>query len=148
MAVSITAVLTEDYPTLVSVWSSSVLATHDFLSATDYDDIKQQLIPAYFPAVTLYKAVDAQTQKTVGFVGVLDGCVEMLFVDAKARGLGVGTALLEYAVRHLAATRVDVNEQNPQAVGFYRHYGFQQVGRSALDAAGKPYPILHLALAG
>jgi putative acetyltransferase len=44
------------------------------------------------------------------------------------------------------ASTVDVNEQNPQAVGFYLHEGFQQVGRSPLDGLGKPYPLLHLSL--
>ncbi|MFU6774762.1 GNAT family N-acetyltransferase, partial [Pseudomonas aeruginosa] len=41
---------------------------------------------------------------------------------------------------------VDVNEQNPQACGFYRHYGFRQTGRSATDSAGRPFPLLHMSL--
>ncbi|WP_435655920.1 hypothetical protein [Brucella pituitosa] len=39
---------------------------------------------------------------------------------------------------------VDVNEQNTQGVGFYKHMGFGQVGRSELDDQGKAYPILKL----
>jgi hypothetical protein len=42
---------------------------------------------------------------------------------------------------------VDVNEQNGQAAGFYARMGFRQAGRSACDAFGHPYPILHLELA-
>ena len=42
--------------------------------------------------------------------------------------------------------KVDVNEQNPQALGFYQHYGFEVIDRSPLDGSGKPYPILHMAL--
>jgi putative acetyltransferase len=41
---------------------------------------------------------------------------------------------------------VDVNEQNPQGVGFYRHMGFEQVGRSELDGQGNPFPLLHMRL--
>lgn len=37
-----------------------------------------------------------------------------------------------------------MNEQNPQALGFYRRMGYKIVGRDALDATGKPFPILHL----
>ncbi|MGY0625916.1 MAG: GNAT family N-acetyltransferase, partial [Paraglaciecola chathamensis] len=44
------------------------------------------------------------------------------------------------------ATKVDVNEQNPKALGFYQRIGFKVVGRSELDGQGKPYPLLHLAL--
>lgn len=42
---------------------------------------------------------------------------------------------------------VDVNEQNEQAAGFYRHMGFVVKHRSALDEQGNPFPVLHLALA-
>jgi putative acetyltransferase len=41
--------------------------------------------------------------------------------------------------------RVDVNEGNPGALAFYRRLGFTQTGRSPLDGAGRPYPLLHLA---
>jgi putative acetyltransferase len=46
----------------------------------------------------------------------------------------------------LGARRVDVNEQNPQALGFYRRFGFEVVSRDAVDGLGLPYPILHCAL--
>lgn len=146
MTIRIEPVCTDDYPRLVDIWSTSVLATHDFLQPADYDEIKQQLMPAYFPAVSLYKATHTESQNILGFLGVLHGCVEMLFIDASARGHGVGTTLLNYAVYDLGATTLDVNEQNTQAVGFYLHYGCIQTGRSELDAAGKPYPTLHLSL--
>lgn len=42
------------------------------------------------------------------------------------------------------ATSVDVNEQNPQAIGFYEHHGFRTVSRTTHDPSGKPYPILHM----
>lgn len=42
--------------------------------------------------------------------------------------------------------RVDVNEQNVQAAGFYARLGFRVTGRDATDPSGRPYPILHLSL--
>ena len=39
-----------------------------------------------------------------------------------------------------------MNEQNPQALGFYLRMGYQITGRDALDPTGKPFPILHLSL--
>ena len=44
------------------------------------------------------------------------------------------------------ATTLDVNEQNPQAIGFYEHEGFVVEGRSATDDAGRPFPLLHMRL--
>lgn len=70
--------------------------------------------------------------------------LEMLFVDNAYRGHGVGTALLLKALAEIPDLRVDVNEQNPQAVGFYERHGFITTARSDHDADGRPFPILHL----
>ena len=53
---------------------------------------------------------------------------------------GVGAALPDYAVKDLGARRLDVDEQNAQAVGFYLHYGFEVVSRSEIDGMGDPFP--------
>lgn len=133
-----------EFPELVRIWRSAVLATHDFLGEADFVRIERVLPEQYFPAVTLLVAdVDG---KAVGFAGVADGNLEMLFVDDAYRGTGVGSALLDRVVTRHGVTRVDVNEQNPQAVDFYLHHGFGQTGRSDTDWDGRPYPILHLAL--
>ena len=42
------------------------------------------------------------------------------------------------------ATLVDVNEDNKQAIDFYLHIGFIVESRSAVDSAGRPFPLLHL----
>lgn len=70
----------------------------------------------------------------------------MLFVDDASRGKGVGKLLLKYAIAELGVNEVDVNEQNPQGVAFYRHMGFEQVGRSELDGQGNAFPLLHMRL--
>lgn len=131
-----------EFPELVRIWRSAVLATHDFLDEADFVHIEQALPEQFFPAVTLLVADVAG--EAVGFAGVADGNLEMLFVDAGHRGQGIGSALLGEVVTHHGVTRVDVNEQNPQAVGFYLHHGFGQTGRSDTDGDGRPYPILHL----
>jgi putative acetyltransferase len=135
-----------EYPALVAVWRSAVAATHDFLTPADRDDIEAHLASDYLPAVRLRVAeVDGAP---AGFAGTADGTLEMLFVDAAHRGTGVGTALVEDAITRSGVTRVDVNEQNAAAAGFYVRRGFGVVGRSETDDAGRPYPVLHLRLAG
>jgi putative acetyltransferase len=42
--------------------------------------------------------------------------------------------------------KFDVNEQNDQAVGFYKKCGFETTSRSELDFSGKPYQTLHVEL--
>jgi len=133
----------EEYPRLVAVWRSAVDATHDFLDAEHRDAIEARLASDYFPQVDL--SVAERDGVVVGFAGTAGDRLEMLFVDAAERGRGTGSALLAHVVG-LGVTAVDVNEQNPQAVAFYRRRGFDVVGRSALDGDGRPYPLLHLAI--
>lgn len=97
----------------------------------------------YFRMVDIYVYKNEQG-KAIGFIGVSESMVEMLFVDATFRGRAVGKKLLEYAIYTLNVYKLDVNEQNTQALGFYTHMGFKITGRSQTDSEGTPYPLLHL----
>lgn len=132
-----------DYPCLAAIWESSVRATHDFLKEEDFEHYKEQL-PTYFPYVSLYGF--GLNGTLVGFIGVAAGNIEMLFIDNNYRGKGVGRKLVSFAIKNLDVTKVDVNEQNEQAAGFYKHIGFKVCKRSATDSEGKAYPILHMKL--
>lgn len=135
----------KDCPQLAEIWESAVSNTHDFLSAEDFSFYKERL-PEYFRFVELYGF--EQDGALVGFLGVAGNGVEMLFVHNDFRGCGIGRKLLRFALDSLHADRLDVNEQNAQAVGFYEHMGFVAEGRSDLDSDGKPYPILHMRYRG
>ncbi|AEF55319.1 acetyltransferase [Marinomonas posidonica] len=134
-----------DYATLIEIWEASVRATHDFLQEEDIVTLKPLILEHYFDAVDLKCAKD-KNDKILGFCGVHEGNIEMLFISPETRGSGVGSQLTDYAVNHQGATKVDVNEQNKQALGFYERVGFSVVGRSPLDGQGKPYPLLHMEL--
>lgn len=138
-------VLPENYVEMLNIWENSVRATHNFITEEDIEFFKPIIIEQAFPTVTL-KCVKDESGSMLGFVGVHDSKVEMLFILNEARGQGVGKVLLHYAIKQLNATKVDVNEQNPLAVGFYEHMGFKIVSRSPLDDMGKPFPILHMTL--
>ncbi|KQS47393.1 MAG: GNAT family N-acetyltransferase [Flavobacterium sp.] len=134
-----------EYGKILSVWESSVKATHDFLIEEDFEFYKN-LIPQYLGAVTL-KSLKDENGQILGFMGTADGNLEMLFVHAEARGLGVGKILLTHALENENITKVDVNRDNTQAIGFYEKFGFHTVASSEVDGCGKPYPILHMMLA-
>lgn len=138
-------VLPDNYSEMLRVWESSVRATHDFLTEADIESFKPMIMEHAFPAVSL-KCVKNNSGSILGFVGVQDEKVEMLFVLNESRGHGVGKQLLRYAIDNQGATKVDVNEQNPLAVGFYQYMGFRVISRSPHDDMGKPFPILHMAL--
>jgi putative acetyltransferase len=134
-----------EYQEVVEVWEASVRATHLFLKEEDIVYFKPLILNEYLKAVDLRGVKNAQ-QEIIGFLGVAEGKIEMLFIHPDARGRGVGKLLVEYALQHMKVTKVDVNEQNEQAVGFYEHVGFKTVSRSELDSLGMPYPILHMEL--
>lgn len=130
-----------DYPILVDIWKSAVLSTHDFLKKEDFLYYREHL-PTYFQYVTLYGY--EHNGRWVGFIGVAENNIEMLFVHNDYRSRGIGKRLVMYGIEKLQVYKVDVNEQNIQAIGFYQHMGFSVITRSDLDAEGKAYPILHM----
>ena len=135
----------EDFPRIVEVWELSVRATHHFLTEADIQLFKPLVRDEFIHMVELACMRD-DAGNVVGFVGVADGKIEMLFIDPSWRGKGIGRKLLCYAVETLGATLVDVNEQNDQAVGFYLKMGFEVEARSELDGMGMPFPLLHMRL--
>ena len=129
---------------LFALWRASVEATHDFLGPDDIDRIAGYVPEALAGVGQLAVAVDEATGAVLGFAGVDGDKLEMLFIDPAMRGQGIGRALLAFATEELGARRLDVNEQNPQARGFYEHCGWRIVGRSETDSQGDPYPLLHM----
>ncbi len=129
---------------LVRVWERSVRATHEFLSDAEVAEIKPFVPQALMGVGAL--VVAEKDGEAVGFMGVQDGRLEMLFLDPEARGQGLGRELLTYGIDRLGVAELTVNEQNPQAVGFYEHMGFSTYRRTDLDEEGRPYPLLYMRL--
>lgn len=141
----------EDAARALEIWRGAVLATHHFLSPEDFALIEGQVARDYLPHAPLWLAVDGQ-DRPLGFMGLTGQHLDSLFIAPESRGGGVGRALVAHALALGgglgAALTVDVNEQNPQAIGFYERLGFLRTGWSATDDAGRPYPLIHMRLAG
>lgn len=135
--------LITEYGDLVKIWESSVRATHQFLKEEHLLYFKKLVEEKYLHLVHLVCVRDEQ-KRIVAFMGVSEDNIEMLFVDASERGKGIGKLLIQHAIQNMHLQKVDVNEQNKQAVGFYQSLGFEVISRSSLDGTGKPYPILHM----
>lgn len=135
----------KDMEEILDTWESSVRATHDFLSEEDIISIKPQVMEG---AKYVSKLLCVRDNNGIikAFMGIHDFKIEMLFVSNESRGHGFGKRLVEYAIEVLNVNYVDVNEQNPQALGFYEHIGFKVFKKSELDEQGNPFPILHMKL--
>ena len=131
-----------DYGPMLAIWERAVRATHRFLSETDILNLRAE-IPTYFDQVELW-IVDV-ANRPVAFMGMDGQHIAMLFVDPPWHRIGIGSALITFALQQYGLPlTVDVNEQNPAAYAFYLCQGFRELGRSPLDDQGRPFPLLHL----
>lgn len=134
-----------EHAALVALWERSVRATHGFLTEADISDLRPQVFEALsYDALELWVLTDP-TDVPLGFMGLVDHDIAALFLEPAARGRGGGRQLVAHAqeLRGESLT-VDVNEQNPAALGFYEALGFVVVGRSPVDGDGRPFPLLHM----
>lgn len=127
---------------LMDIWENSVRATHLFLTEEDILRIAEYVPQALTQIPVLIAA--KKDGKIVGFMGIDQDSLEMLFILDKERGQGIGKKLLEYAILNENVNRLSVNEQNPQAKGFYEYMGFVVEKRSEQDDQGNPFPLLHM----
>lgn len=95
-------------------------------SEADIRELRSLLPVRYLPAVELRCLRDAG--RIVAFIGLNGSHIAMLFVRPEYRGRGCGRKLVEWAVARQGADSVDVNEQNPQAVGFTCVWGLRLSG--------------------
>lgn len=128
---------------LLSIWEKSVKATHKFLSDTEIEKIKEY-VPEGLRNVSHLIIITDDEDSPIAFMGIENKLIEMLFVSPDQRGHGLGTMLINYGIENYAINKVNVNEQNPIAKGFYEHLGFKVYRRSETDEQGNPYPILYI----
>lgn len=127
---------------LLEIWEASVRATHLFLSN---EEIKNIYVPRALNGVEHLLIAEDDKGRAVAFMRIEDGSLEMLFISPEERGKGLGKRLIQHGIENYAVKRLTVNEQNPQAKGFYEHMGFHVYKRTELDERGNPYPLLYMA---
>ena len=135
-----------DREALVDIWLRSVQATHSFLTEQDI----QSLLPPTRDYLTSDEpelwVLCSNTEEIMGFMGLSEGKIDALFLAPEFQGRGGGRQLVQHAQHLQGNLTVDVNEQNPAARRFYEACGFIVEGRSELDDAGRPFPLLYMRL--
>lgn len=128
---------------LLGVWESSVKATHLFLSENEINGIKKY-VPQALTEIPHLIIAENENQVPLGFMGIVEQHLEMLFISHEERGKGIGKELLQYGMEKYSINDLAVNEQNPLAKGFYEHMGFKVYKRTDNDEQGNPYPLLYM----
>ena len=130
---------------LLEVWEASVRATHFFLTPAEIEAIRAY-VPQALREVPHLVVAEGERGFPIGFMGIAGRRLEMLFLSPEERGKGLGRKLLQYGMDHYRVSELAVNEQNPQAGGFYEHMGFRAYKRTETDEQGGPYPLLYMKL--
>lgn len=130
---------------LLKVWEKSVRATHTFLSNEEILEIKKY-VPEALNNISHLLIDTNEDKKPIAFMGIESNKLEMLFITPECRGMGIGKRMLLHGIERYGVNDLAVNEDNPQAKGFYEHMGFRFYQRHELDNQGKPYPVLYMKL--
>ena len=136
---------------LHALWLRSVRATHTFLAEADIMYYAPLVAEALVSDMELWAIYEREDSEPAGFMALAapepfggKWKLEALFIDAGKVRRGFGKCLVEYAVNVKGKLVLDVNEQNPEAEAFYLSMGFVKTGRSPLDGAGMPFPLIHM----
>lgn len=78
---------------LLEVWESSVKATHLFLSENEIEEIKKY-VPQALNEIPHLIIVENENQVPIGFMGIAEQHLEMLFISDEERGKGLGLSLI------------------------------------------------------
>lgn len=131
----------ELFDTLTAVLERSVRATHQFLFASEIDAIKKDVPEALQAVEHLILAVN-ESDSPPGFMRIGNRKLEMLFIDPEERDKGLGKKLIRCGIETFGIHEITVNEQHPDAVGFYKKPGFSVYKRTEIDEEGRRYPLL------
>lgn len=135
-----------DRELLLDVWLRSV-QEHTFVSEEDLQSMIPQ-VRDYLASSEPEFWVLCDCGAIMGFMGMSGSNMESLFLAPEFHRRGAGRRLVRHAQALHGELRVDVNEQNSAARAFYEACGFVVEERSELDDQGRPYPLLHMRLAG
>lgn len=82
---------------LIKIWESAVRTTHLFLSDNEIAEIKKY-VPQALKEIPILILVENENQVPVGFMGIVEHHLEMLFIANEERGKGLGKELLAYGI--------------------------------------------------
>jgi putative acetyltransferase len=140
--------ISSDHAVLLDVWLRSVRATHTFVSDEELQSMIPQVRDYLASREPEFWVVVDDSGAVMGFMGMSGSKMESLFLAPEFQRRGAGRRLVQHAQALHGELTVDVNEQNAAARRFYEACGFVVEGRSEFDDQGRPYPLLHLRLAG
>jgi putative acetyltransferase len=115
----------DDFSVLSEIWLEASLIAHHFIPEAYWKENKLKMQHVYLPMSEVYLA--EYHHQIYGFIALLDHKLAAIFVSPSHQGKGVGTALIQYAQAIRTELELNVYQENPQSVQFYKTLGFEVV---------------------
>lgn len=120
---------------VMSIWKYSTIKAHDFISEkyweNNYDVVKDVYIPA--SETFIYE----ENGEIKGFISILNNeFIGALFVDINTQGRGIGSKLIDYAIKNYKKLNLAVYKDNKKSVEFYLNRGFKIIKEQLNEDSG------------
>ncbi|MCT4636862.1 MAG: GNAT family N-acetyltransferase [Bacteroidales bacterium] len=146
MSYYIDNVTENEYYELINIWNQSMSATHQFIDKDDITLLRKKTLIDMFDKCDMV-CIRTEDNSIVGFLGVNNKMVEMLFVSPLYIHSGIGKRLLKFAVDEMAANQLYVFQENTRAVKFYEEFGFKIAEELPVDPiTNKPNSLFKMTL--
>lgn len=130
-----------DLDVLTDIWERGARSTHHFMDDEDFAEARPVIRDRLLPSMEVSMAEVDGTP--VGFIGVRETHVVLLYLEPEYTRRGIGTALLRHADTQ-GPLSVEVYADNHDGMAFYRRSGFVESRRLPRDTFGRPFPVVHL----
>lgn len=124
-----------DIDLIMRIWKESTIKSHNFIDESywiaNYNTVKD----VYIPISETFIYEDDSIVK--GFISIINNeFIGALFVDINSQGLGVGSELMDFAIKKYKNLELAVYKDNKKAVEFYKNKGFKIITEQDNEDSG------------
>lgn len=123
----------KDINIVMEIWLETNISAHNFISKeywmNNYEFVKNEL-----PKSEIY--VYEERDNIYGFIGIINGYIEGIFVKEEHQSKGIGKKLLDYCKEKYSKLLLNVYEKNYNAIRFYNREKFKITGKK-IDSTTK-----------
>ncbi len=123
----------KDINIVMEIWLETNISAHNFISKeywmNNYEFVKNEL-----PKSEIY--VYEERDNIYGFIGIINGYIEGIFVKEEHQSKGIGKKLLDYCKEKYSKLLLNVYEKNYNAIRFYNREKFKIIGKK-IDSTTK-----------
>lgn len=132
---------TQHIESIMKIWLDTNIKAHDFITEKYWID-NLETVKTMLPQAEVYLYDDEKTNEIQGFIGVIDECIEGIFVRSEMQSKGIGKQLLDYIKFKKIRLNLRVYQKNERALNFYFREGFKVQSKGIDENTKEPEYIM------